>query len=128
MSDFNRRKFLQVSGAGLAGILASHQAPLFAQASSLAWLRWNDFVPASDQLLRTKIIPEAQKALGVRVTLETINGNDIQARVTSAMQSGSGPDIIMTLNNWPQLYSDGTVDVSDVADKLAKDQGGIYDT
>ena len=128
MVRFTRRKFLQASGAGLAGILASHQAPVFAQGTSLAWLRWNDFVPASDQLFRNEILAGAQKALGIKVSLETVNANDIQPRVTSAVQSGSGPDIIMTLNNWPQLYADSTVDVTDVVEKLGKEQGGIYDT
>src|SRR5262249_51102880 len=68
------------------------------------------------------------EGLGIRATLETVNANDIQARITSAVQSGSGPDIIMTLNNWPQLYADSVVDVSDIVDKLAKEQGGLYDT
>jgi multiple sugar transport system substrate-binding protein len=124
-----RRTFVKASAAaGLQGILASRMAPAFAQGTALAWIRWNDFVPASDQLLRSKIIPEAQKALGVRVTLETVNGNDLQPRATSAIQSGSGPDIFFLLNNWAQLYADSTVDVSDVAEKLAKEQGGVYPT
>jgi multiple sugar transport system substrate-binding protein len=124
-----RRTFVKAgAAAGLQGILASRMAPAFAQGTALAWIRWNDFVPASDQLLRSKIIPEAQKALGVRVTLETVNGNDLQPRATSAIQSGSGPDIFCLLNNWAQLYADSTVDVSDVAEKLAKEQGGVYPT
>src|SRR5499426_3419003 len=127
--NMKRRTFVKASAAaGLQGILASRIAPAFAQGTTLAWLRWNDFVPASDQVLRTKIIPEAQKALGVRVTLETVNGNDIQPRATSAIQSGSGPDIFVMLNNWAQLYGDSTVDMSDVAEKLAKEQGGVYPT
>jgi multiple sugar transport system substrate-binding protein len=63
----------------------------------------------------------------MKLTVETINANDIQARVTAAVQSGSGPDIFMTLNNWPQLYADSCVDVSDVAEDLGKEQGGFYD-
>jgi len=124
-----RRTFVKATAAaGLQGILSSRIAPAFAQGTTLGWLRWNDFVPASDQLFRNEILPEAQKALGIRATLETVNANDIQARITSAVQSGSGPDIIMTLNNWPQLYADSVVDVSDIVEKLAKEQGGLYDT
>src|SRR5438034_2905144 len=95
MAQFDRRKFLQASGAGLAGILASHQAPVFAQQSTVHWLKWNDFVPASDELLRKTMLPEAMKALGVKINLETINGNDLQARITAAIQSGAGPDLII---------------------------------
>src|SRR5712691_1041040 len=87
MARFTRRKFLQASGAGLAGILASHQAPVFAQAGTVHWIKWNDFVPASDELLRKTILPEAGKALGLKIDLETVNGNDLQPRATSPRRS-----------------------------------------
>ncbi|MGH7187356.1 MAG: ABC transporter substrate-binding protein, partial [Pseudomonadota bacterium] len=126
-----RRKFLKATGAGvaatgLAGILAAHRAPVFAQANTVHILRWNDFVPAADKVLREVYVPEVQKALGVTLNVETVNANDIPARATSAIQSGSGPDIITLLNNDPQLYAAGAADVSDVATELGKAQGGIY--
>ena len=135
MARIDRRRLLKLSGAGaiaastggIAGILASGRAPAYAQATTVHWLRWSDFVPASDQLLRSKIAPECEKALGIKLNLETINANDIQARITSAIQSGIGPDIIMALNNWPQLYADSLADVSDVAEEIGKAQGGYYD-
>ena len=126
MARFTRRKFLKASGAGLAGILASHQAPVFAQQSTVHWIKWNDFVPASDELLRKTMLPEAMKALGIKINLETVNGNDLQPRVTSAIQSGSGPDVFMLFNNHPHIYSASSVDVSDVAEAVAKAQGGYY--
>src|SRR5206468_9276984 len=126
MARFNRRKFLQASGAGLAGILASHQAPVFAQQPTVHWLKWNDFVPASDELLRKTMLPEAMKALGMKINLETINGNDLQARITAAIQSGAGPDLIMAFNNHPHVYSSGVADVADIAEAIAKAQGGYY--
>jgi multiple sugar transport system substrate-binding protein len=126
MARFTRRKFLQASGAGLAGILASHQAPVFAQARTVHILRWNDFVPAADKVLREVYAPEVQKALGITLNVETINANDLPARATAAIQSGNGPDIIMLLNNYPQLYASAAVDVSAVADEVGKAGGGIY--
>jgi len=126
MGKFSRRKFLQASGAGMAGILASHQAPVFAQQSTVHWIKWNDFVPASDELLRKQMLPEAMKALGAKITLETVNGNDLQPRVTSAIQSGTGPDVFMLFNNHPHIYGASSVDVSDVAESIAKAQGGYY--
>ena len=90
------------------------------------WLRWNDFVPASDQLLRKELLPEAEKALGIKINLETVNGNDLQPRITAAIQSGAGPDLIMLFNNHPQLYAASVVDMSDVADALGKAEGGYY--
>src|SRR5580704_9093569 len=79
MPGVDRRKFLQRTG-GLAAILASGRAPAYAQGTSLHWLRLVDFVPASDVLLRRELLPEAEKALGLKITFETINGNDLQAR------------------------------------------------
>src|SRR5215467_5427433 len=135
MSHMERRRLLKVSAAcavaattgGLAAILATRSAPAYAQGATVHWLRWADFVPASDQLLRNQIAPECEKALGIKLTLEMINANDIQARVTSAIQSGSGPDIILVVNNWPQLYAESVADVSDLAEEIGKAQGGFYD-
>ena len=127
MRRINRRKLLQSSAGGLAAILASGRAPAFGQTTTLHWLRLGDFVPASDTLLRRELLPEAEKALGLKITMETINGNDLQARITSSIQSGSGADIIHAMHNWPQLYAESLVDVSDVAEEVAKDQGGYYD-
>jgi multiple sugar transport system substrate-binding protein len=134
MARIHRRKFLKLSAAGtgaaatggLAAILATGRAPAYAQGTTVHWLRWNDFVPSSDQLLRDKIVPEAAKDLGITLNIEMINGNDIQARTTAAIQSGAGPDVICALNNWPQLYAASVVDVSEIADKIGKDQGGFY--
>ena len=135
MARINRRRLLQVSGAGavaaktggIAAILATSRAPAYAQGATVHWLRWNDFIPTSDEVLKKEIVPEAEKALGIKLNIEMINGNDLQARTTAAIQSGSGPDIILGLNNWPQLYAESTVDVSDLADELGKAQGGFYE-
>src|SRR5258708_4964509 len=136
MARFGRRKILKLSGAaaiaaktgGIAGILAVGKAPAFAQGTTLQWLRWSDFVPASDEVLRKEIAPACEKALGIKLNLQTVNANDIQARITSAIQSGSGPDIIHALNNWAQLYRESIADVTEVADEIGKAQGGFYET
>ena len=123
----DRRKFLKTSGGALAGILATGRAPAYAQVTTLHWLRLGDFVPPSDTLLRQELLPETEKALGLKITFETINGNDLQARITSAIQSGTGADIIHALHNWPHLYAESLADVSDVADEIGGQQGGFYD-
>jgi multiple sugar transport system substrate-binding protein len=135
MKYIDRRTLLKLSAAsavaantgGLAGILATRSAPAYAQGTTVHWLRWADFVPASDQLLKNKIAPECEKALGIKLNVETINANDLQARVTAAIQSGTGPDIVCAFNNWPQLYTESLADVSDVAPQIGKSQGGYYD-
>src|SRR4026209_959813 len=131
--DMNRRQYLKdsaataaVAGGGIEGILGARQAPAYAQGTKLHWVRWVDFIPESDVELKRQM-PEASKALGAEVTLETINANDLQARITAASQSGSGADIFLMQYNWPQLYANSLVDVSDVANDLAKAEGGFYD-
>jgi multiple sugar transport system substrate-binding protein len=117
---------VKAGGAGLAGILASGRMPAFGQTATVHWLRWNDFIPTSDQLLRSTILPEAEKALGVKINFETVNGNDLQPRITAGIQSGAGPDLIMLFNNNPHLYTASLVDLSDVAEEAGKAGGGFY--
>src|SRR5437016_12618041 len=119
-----RRTFLKA--AGVAGIVAAGRAPAFAQGTKLHIVRWVDFIPEADVELKRQA-PEASKALGAEVTFEFINANDLQPRITAAIQSGSGADIIQMLWNWPHLYANGLVDVSDVAEPLGKAQGGFYE-
>jgi multiple sugar transport system substrate-binding protein len=126
-----RRTFLKTAGAvaaaGIEGIIASRRAPAWAQGTQLHVLRWNDFVPASDEVLRKQVVPEAEKALGVKVNLETVNANDLVPRITAAIQSGGGADIVMLVNINPQLYAGSLADVGDVADEIGKKQGGFYE-
>src|SRR5437016_11237424 len=129
----DRRYFLKVSGAGAAvaltgieGIVAARRAPAYAQGTKLHWVRWVDFIPESDVELKRQM-PEASKALGAEVQLETINANDLQPRITAAVQSGSGADIFNFQYNWPHLYQNAVVDVSDVVNDVAKAEGGLYD-
>jgi multiple sugar transport system substrate-binding protein len=133
LRGINRRHFLTVSGAavavgagGLEGILAAGRAPAYAQGTRLHWVRWNDFIPECDALLKTQQVPEASKALGAEVVLETIGFNDLQPRITAAIQSGAGADIFMLYYNWPQLYQNALVDVSDLAAELTRAQGPFY--
>lgn len=130
----DRRTFIKVGGAagvaaaagGLEGILAAGRAPAYAQGTKLHIVRWNDFIPEADVELKRQA-PEAGKALGAEVTIEFINANDLQARITAAIQSGAGADIFMFQYNWAQLYASALVDVSDVAEPIAKAEGGFYD-
>src|SRR3989449_10967331 len=134
VDHMNRRGFLKVSGAsaaiaaltGIEGIVAARRAPAFAQGTKLHIVRWVDFIPEADVEMKRQA-PEASKALGAEVVMEFINANDLQPRITAAIQSGSGADIIQMLWNWPQLYANGLVDVSDVAEPLGRAQGGFYE-
>ena len=125
--NVTRRRFIAGSAAaglaasaGIEGILAARRAPAFAQGTRLNVLRWVDFIPACDVELKRQA-GDASKALGADVQFEFVNANDLQPRITAAMQSGAGPDIIMMLHNWPHLYQNGLVDVTDLGEWQGKE-------
>src|SRR2546426_10034218 len=127
-----RREFLRATGlaagvaaTGLESIVAARRAPAFAQGPGLTILGWVEFVPAGDVELKRQA-GEASKALGAEVVFESINANDLQPRITASIQSGAGPDIIMMLHNWPHLYQNGLVDVTDLGEWQGKGQGAYY--
>jgi multiple sugar transport system substrate-binding protein len=131
-SGMDRRGFLIVSAGaaavastGIEGIIAARHAPAYAQGTKLHILRWVDFIPACDVELKRQA-GDASKALGAEVQFEFVNANDLQPRITAAIQSQSGPDIIMMLHNWPHLYASALTDMTDLADWQSKDQGAYY--
>jgi len=114
---------------GLAGILGvGASAGLLPRRPASTGCAGPIFVPASDKLLREKIVPEGEKALGMKIRFETINGQ----RHSGAGHLGDpvgqrNPTSSLALNNWPQLYATSLADVSDVTEEIGKTQGGYYD-
>src|SRR5260370_1874690 len=128
MARIAGRRVLKLSASGgLAAILASGRGPALAQETTVHWLRWADFGPASYTLLKGLITQECNKAMGITLKVETVNANDLQSRITSAIQSGTRADIIMAFGNWPHLYAENLADSSDLAKELGKAGLGYYD-
>src|SRR5262245_21458899 len=126
-----RRTFLKAAGAaavvgGIPGIVAAQKAPSFPKGTKLSILEWVSFVPASDVEFK-RLCAEFGKEAGVEMTVDLINMNDLNPRIASAIETKSGPDIIMMINNWPHLYADGLADVDDVAEEIGKRDGAYYD-
>ncbi len=129
MVKTKRRSVLKLAGGtalgGLAGILATGRTPAFAQQKTVHWLKWVDFVPATDQMFRRELLPQAEKDLGMKINLETVNGNDLQPRITAGIQSGAGPDLIMSFNSYTHLYANSVVDVGALAEEVGQREGGV---
>jgi multiple sugar transport system substrate-binding protein len=115
-----------VAAGGLSGILAHAQAPAYPKGTRLHLLQWSHYVQAADALF-DKQAAEFAKQAGIDLQIERIDQNSIQPRVTAAVQSGSGADVIIMANNHPHLYEASLVDVSDVAEAIGGQQGGWYD-
>jgi multiple sugar transport system substrate-binding protein len=130
----DRRAFLRVTGAatgvavvgGIPEIVAAQKAPSFPKGTKLNILEWVSFVPASDVEFK-RLAGEFGKLAGVDVTVDLINMNDLNPRIASAIETKSGPDIIMMISNWPHLYADGLADVDDLAEEIAKRDGAYYE-
>jgi len=130
----DRRAFLKLAGAatgaavagGIPGIVAAQKAPSFPKGTKLSILEWVSFVPASDVEFK-RLAAEFGKLAGVEMTVDLINMNDLNPRIASAIETRSGPDIIMMINNWAHLYSGGLADVGDLAEEVAKRDGAFYE-
>jgi multiple sugar transport system substrate-binding protein len=64
---------------------------------------------------------------GVEVTTDYVNWPDIQAKVSAAVESGSGPDIVELRDTWTYLYYEQMVDLNDLALQLGEGGGGYYE-
>jgi multiple sugar transport system substrate-binding protein len=129
----NRRAFLHLAGLTTGAVMlggvrpvAGGQVPAHVRGTRLSYLQWQNFVPAHDAVLRQQIAAFERQS-GIKVTLETINQNDIQARTTVAIENKAGPDVIQLAHNWPHLYAGGLEPVDDLAEELGRKGEGYYD-
>lgn len=129
----DRRQFLKAAGVatglaltgGIPGIVAAQQAPAFPRGTTLRLLQPASFVKAADDLHR-QFAKEFGRLSGVTVAVETVPATDLKSRTAAAVESGTGPDIIRLLHDWPHRYAKALADVDDVAGPLGERDGGFY--
>src|SRR6266536_5432761 len=125
----NRRGFLRETAAGLAGVagvLAIRQPPAAAQQRELTVLSFNHFVPQSDEELK-KQAAEFSRRGKIKVTVDTIAGLQLPAKLTAEVQTGAGHDVIALPRSSPYLYKKQLANLDDLADELGARDGGWYD-
>ena len=86
----------------------------------------SSFIPEADPFFKKQIEEDFMKETGAQVTFEAVGNNDVQPKIAAAIQSGSGPDIVMLGHNWAHLYKENLVDLSDVAEDVKKTTGDFY--
>ena len=122
----SRRDVLKIAcvggAAALLGARAGHAA------SKLSFMHESSFIATYDEFFKKTLVPEYQKAAGVDVDYQLISVGSLQTRMATAAETGNGPDITLTFFNWPFLFDDKLVDVSDIADGIGKKNGGWYDS
>ena len=119
----SRRQFLATTASGLAGILASHTAPVIAQSREISYLCWNNFAPASDKKL-AEIGQRFTKDTGIKLKIDHISHmGPQQAKYASEVQTQAGHDLVEMRMHFPWLYEPQLVDVSDIVTGLEKQYG-----
>jgi multiple sugar transport system substrate-binding protein len=120
-----RRKFVETTavagGALVAAPFLGGKAPAYAQARRVHYLQWSSFIPAADDEINRQA-QEFTKATGIDITVEMINQNDMAARITAAVESGSGADVIQMNANQPHLFAGGLADHNALVEELLGDQ------
>ena len=111
-------------GAGHAAAAPRHTR--YQQSGSLTILAGSYFVPEAQDFF-VQQVEEWGSQNGVDVTCDFINWPDIQARISSAVESGAGPDIVEMREAWQYLYSEQMVNLNDLAMTLSEANGGYYD-
>src|SRR6185369_6562609 len=86
--------------------------------TTLSFVQWASFIPTADAFLK--------KQIGAVVNFEAINANDIQPKMSAAIQAGTGPDVVSFRDNWAHTYKESMLDVSDVVADLKTQTGEIY--
>lgn len=110
-----------------SGQIAPHRAAARLQTGGkITILAGSYFVPEAQDFFdqQTK---EWGSQNGVEITTDYVNWPDIQAKVSAAVESGSGPDIVELRDTWTYLYYEQMVDLNDLALQLGESGGGYYD-
>jgi multiple sugar transport system substrate-binding protein len=122
----SRRNFLRLAAASAVGsaVGAPHAQ---AATKSLTFLHESSFIAAFDQYLQKTLAPAYEKETGVKVTYELASVGTLQTRLTAILETGSGADVSMNIFNWPFLYDEKYVDLTELAEAIGKEQGGWND-
>lgn len=112
------RKFLAVAIV-LAALFAG---AAFAQTLGVVVYKDNP----GQQVPTIKLVNQWAQEHNVKVDITTVTHSNRQTVLTTALQAGSGPDLVMMSNYDAYLYPDALLDISDVAQQLAQENGGWY--
>jgi len=123
----SRRDVLKITALAGAGAMfdgaLGHAAP-----NSMSMMHENSFIPAYDAYFKNTLAPAYEKATGIKIIYETVSVGSLQTRITTVAETGSGPEMTLTFFNWPFLFDEKLVDVSDIAEEIGKKGGGWHES
>lgn len=121
----SRRDVLKISAfSAVGGLLGGARAG--AAPKSMTMMHESSFIPAYDAYFKNTLAAAYEKATGIKIQYEIISVGSSQTRVTTIAETGAGPDMGMLLFNWPFLFDEKLVDLTDIATTIGQKAGGWH--
>ena len=121
----SRRDVLKLGIA--TGLGSAFAAPGYAAPRAMSMMHESSFIPPFDAFFKNTLAPAYEKATGIHINYELVSVGSLQTRVTTVAETGSGPDMTLNFFNWPFLFDEKYVDLSDIAEEIGKKGGGWHD-
>jgi multiple sugar transport system substrate-binding protein len=122
----SRREFLNVT---LVTATGAALAPRWAGAAPKAMtvVRESSFIKPFDDYFANTLATDYEKLTGIKINYEAVSVGGMLTRLTTIAETKSGPEMVGTGVNWPWLFDQSLVDLSDVAAEIGKKVGPWHD-
>src|SRR5919204_4047756 len=121
----SRRAFVTGSFAAAGAAMLPRRAA--AAPKSMTVVRESSFIKPFDDYFATTLATEYEKLTGIKIIYEAVSVGGMLTRLTTIAETKSGPEIVGTGVNWPWLFDQSLVDVSDIAAEVGKKIGPWHD-
>src|SRR5438093_10689802 len=122
-----RRDFITITVLGGAAAAVTPSARAIAAPKSMTVARESSFIKPFDDFFSQKLAVEYEKQTGIKIVYEAVSVGGMLTRLTTIAETKSGPEIVGTGVNWPWLFDQSLVDVTDVATEVGKKIGPWHD-
>jgi multiple sugar transport system substrate-binding protein len=120
-----RREFLTSTVATAGAAIAPWRVGAAPKAMTV--VRESSFIKPFDDYFTQKLAVEYEKLAGIKINYEAVSVGGMLTRLTTIAETKSGPEIVGTNLNWPWLFDQSFVDVSDIATEIGKKLGPWHD-
>jgi multiple sugar transport system substrate-binding protein len=123
MTMLSRRRFLVAGSAGALVGPYVFSRPVWAQGKELSVLCWSHFVPEYDTWF-DRFGQEWAGKNGVKLTIDHVPHLNLPSKIAAEIATQSGHDLVQLAASGTEKWAPATVDVTDLANKLASTYGG----
>src|SRR5438132_8403147 len=121
----SRRAFVTGSLAAAGAAMLPRRAGAAPKAMTV--VRESSFIKPFDDYFAKTLATEYEKQTGIKINYEATSVGGMLTRLTTIAETKSGPEIAMTALNWPHLFDQSLVDVTDIAGEIGKQLGGWHE-